>query len=71
MQSEKYKTNITKALKDETAFTDAWVNVNIFGSTNAILEAASLASQIKGESFPSSNAPGGHAIVQRRAHGAM
>ncbi|KAH8116163.1 aldehyde dehydrogenase [Phellopilus nigrolimitatus] len=71
VQTEKYKNKFKQALQDETAATNSWVMINIVGSRGGILEAASLASQVKGESFPSSSAIGGHVIVQRRAHGAV
>lgn len=70
IQSDKYKAKISQALKDETASISIWADINIAGSVNNLLEAASLASQIKGETFQS-NTPGAHCIVQRRAHGVM
>ncbi|KAI5118594.1 hypothetical protein M0805_004169 [Coniferiporia weirii] len=69
--TEKYKKRLIQAQQDETAAVDVWALLNVMGSRNNILEAASLASQVKGESFPSSSVLGGHAIVQRRAHGAI
>ncbi|KAL5476695.1 hypothetical protein ACEPAI_2881 [Sanghuangporus weigelae] len=71
IQTDKYKDKITKALWDETAASKELVMINIRGGHVNLLESASLASQVKGTSFPSSNAPGGHVIVQRRAYGAI
>lgn len=71
MQTDKYKDKIKKALWDETAAPKELLMVNVMGGVTALLEAASLASQVKGTAFPSTFAPGGHVIVQRRAHGAV
>lgn len=69
LQTEKYKTKTIQAYKDETSSKD-WGIANLMGSIFGLTEAASLATQIKGESYPS-QAPGGYVIVQRRAHGVV
>ncbi|PAV19094.1 aldehyde dehydrogenase [Pyrrhoderma noxium] len=71
LQSEKYTLKIAEALRDETASIEQWTNINIVGSRNQLMEAASLATSIKGESFPSSSAIGGQVFVQRIPHGAV
>lgn len=71
IMTEKYKDKFAKAMREETAAADTWIAFNIASSRGGILEAASQATQIKGESFPSSASVGGLVIVQRRAHGAM
>lgn len=71
LHSEKYTLKIAEALRDETASIEQWTNINIVGSRNQLIEAASLATSIKGESFPSSSAIGGQVFVQRVPHGAV
>ena len=70
IQTDKYKEKLRKALKDETASVSSWTDINVLGSVNNLMEAAALASQVKGETFQSI-VPGAHCIVQRRAHGVM
>ncbi|EJD05454.1 aldehyde dehydrogenase [Fomitiporia mediterranea MF3/22] len=71
LQTDKYKQKIAKLLREETAAADSWVTVSITGSYTWILETAGLCTQIKGETYPSVTGPGGHVLVQRRAHGVI
>ena len=69
--TDKYKEKIAKALWDETACSNEVLGFNLLGSQAFFLDAASQCTQIRGSNFPSGAAPGGHVIVQRRAHGAV
>ncbi|THH08411.1 hypothetical protein EW145_g2724 [Phellinidium pouzarii] len=71
IQTEKYKKKITQSLQEETAAVEMWSRINMAGSLAALLEAASMASQVKGEIFPSPSATGGLTLIQRRAHGVI
>ena len=69
--SEKYKSAIIESLMEETATSEAWAATNLLGGQNNLREAASLASQVKGETFASTSIPGGEVVVRRRPYGAM
>ena len=69
IQTDTYKEKIKQSIRNETAGNDLWVFVNTMATSNNLREAASLASTIKGESFPSSANVGGYCVVQRRAYG--
>ncbi|KAL5498738.1 hypothetical protein ACEPAH_2093 [Sanghuangporus vaninii] len=69
--TDKYKQKFAKALWDETAASNEMLGLNILAGQALFLDAASQATQVKGMSFPSGASPGGHVIVQKRAHGAI
>jgi hypothetical protein len=71
IQTDKYKNKIWKALQDETAAVERMIAMNTFSFLNYCYEAAALATQVKGTTFPSSTVPGAQVIVQRRAHGVV
>lgn len=71
MASDKYKGMVENAVSEETATDDVWAQTNIIGGLNNLREAASLATQVKGEAFPSTTVPGAEVIVRRRPYGAM
>ena len=71
IQTEKYIAKINKILQDETAAVEKVVAMNTYSSVGFFREAAGLATQVKGTTFPSSSVPGAHIIVQRRAHGVV
>ena len=69
IESDTWQARISKTVKDETASTDPWVLVNIMGAIRHIMLGVDASSAICGKAFPSSFAPGGHTIVQRKPHG--
>ena len=58
-------------MQEETASSKAWSIGNVEHTGKFIEEAAALATQIKGETFPSTSVLGAQVIVQQRAYGAM
>lgn len=70
-KSEKYTKKFTDAQREETGASELWIKAITGPGHSNIIEAASLATQIKGEAYPAVNAPGGHAVIYRKPHGAM
>ncbi|CAL1715241.1 unnamed protein product [Somion occarium] len=69
--TDEYKDKIRAALKDETSAVDPVLDFfNVPLAASWIRDAAGLAMQMKGETFPS-DIPGGHVIAQRRAIGVI
>ena len=71
LESESWQSRFTKAMKDELAFTDLWVLYNLKGAHHQLMDGVASGPAIRGQTFPSTFAPGGHAIVQRKPHGVM
>lgn len=71
MQTDVWQTRIKQVLKDETACTEFWAAANVRAGIAQLMEASSVGSAIRGQTFPSAVAPGGHTIVQRKPHGVM
>ena len=71
LASDKYKTKITEAIKEETAGADYWGAFNGTMAINVLRTQAGLIDHLKGEIFPSGFVPGAQVISQRRAMGVM
>lgn len=68
-QSEKYSKKFDDAQTEETGASKMWIRT--FAYHNAILDAASLATQTTGEASRTVSAHGGYGIVLRKPYGAM
>lgn len=67
--SEKYRTKILEAIRDETAAVDPVLQAfGVEAPGSALKDAAGLIHKLKGETFPS-DIPGAYVIGQRRAKG--
>lgn len=71
LMTDKYKDTIATAMQEETACSKSWAVGNIAHAAKFLVEAASMATQVKGEAFPSTTIPGAQVIVQARAYGAV
>ena len=71
LKSDKYKSRILKTMKEEIAATDFMAAMDFRASVEDIANAATLVSQLKGETYPSGTKPGGHVIIQRRPYGVV
>ncbi|KAI0315591.1 aldehyde dehydrogenase [Amylostereum chailletii] len=70
MESEAWMSKVEQAFREDVAGTRLWGTGSARLAAGDVRAAASLVSALKGETFPSV-APGGHAFVQRRAHGVI
>ncbi|KAI0313240.1 aldehyde dehydrogenase [Amylostereum chailletii] len=70
LESEAWLSKAEGAMQEDIAATRLWASYNVHTAATEVRAAASLVAALKGESFPST-APGGHAFVQRRAHGVI
>ncbi|KAI0927689.1 hypothetical protein AcV5_008162 [Taiwanofungus camphoratus] len=68
--TEKYREKVKTAMQEETAAIDSFVAFNFVVTTNNLRTTAGLATQLKGETFPS-GVSGGQVVAQRRAMGVI
>ncbi|KZT02966.1 ALDH-like protein [Laetiporus sulphureus 93-53] len=70
LMTPKYQEKISKALKEELAFTDFMVGFEVMASVYNLRHNATLVHQLKGEVKPSL-IPGGQMMIQKRAMGVI
>ncbi|KAI0919057.1 hypothetical protein AcW1_003468 [Taiwanofungus camphoratus] len=70
LSTERFKEKVHTAIQDETAAGASVADFNLYLADEALHEAASLVTQLRGETFPSM-VPGGQVIAQRRAQGVI
>ena len=71
LQSDKYKSRLLGSFREEINTSEYMAFMDHRAALGDLMNAASLATQIKGETFPSGVSPGGYAIIQRKPFGAV
>ncbi|TFK75486.1 aldehyde dehydrogenase [Pluteus cervinus] len=71
VSTEEWKAKIVEAISTETAATEWWSVFNWVMGANTLKSQAGLVNELRGDSFPSMNMPGGTVVTQRRAKGVI
>lgn len=71
LEGAKYRERVTAAMRDEVATMDAMLWFSVDYPAMVIRDALGVFHTLKGDTFPSSMAPGAQVVVQRRAKGVM
>ncbi|TDL25347.1 aldehyde dehydrogenase [Rickenella mellea] len=71
IESEKFFLKAIQTVQEETYAASMWANADARMAARSLRDAAGLAVQVLGQTYPSSAVPGAEVLVQRKPHGVI